>query len=105
MAFLLYDKENCSYGVDVVNKTKDLVATISQKGWVVIPKALRERYGFQPGAKVAFVEYGGMLALVPVPEDPVAAMYGMLADGPSLTEELLAEHRAEKIREQRLAGE
>lgn len=88
-----------------MGKTHEHVATVSPKGWVVIPKALRERYGFQPGTKVAFVEYGGLVALVPVPDDPVAAMYGMLAGGPSLTEDLLAEHRAERIRDRHLVGE
>ncbi len=68
-------------------------ATISQKGWVVIPKAYRQKYNLKPGDQVRIVDYGGVLAIIPVPEDPIAALVGFLADGPSLTADLLAERR------------
>jgi len=42
------------------------------------------------------VEYGGMLALVPPPEQPIETMHGLLAEEPSLTEDLLAAHREEQ---------
>jgi AbrB family looped-hinge helix DNA binding protein len=68
---------------------------LSQKGWVVIPAALREKYGLKPGAHLQVVDYGGVLALVPVVDDPVEAAAGMLKGGDSLTQALLAEHRRE----------
>jgi len=73
---------------------------VSTKGWVVIPKELREKYGLRGGARVQVVDYGDVLVLVPLPEDPVGALYGMLAGGPSLTEELLAERKWEREREE-----
>ncbi len=45
----------------------------------------------------------GVLVLVPLPEDPVAALHGMFRDGPSLTEELLADRAQERAREQKRA--
>jgi AbrB family looped-hinge helix DNA binding protein len=69
--------------------------TLSQKGWVVIPAALRRKYGLKPGAKLQFVDYGGVLELVPVVDNPVEAAAGMLKGGKSLTEALLEEHRQE----------
>jgi len=69
--------------------------TLSQKGWVVIPAALRRKYGLKPGAQLQFVDYGGALELVPVVDNPVEAAAGMLKGGKSLTEVLLAEHRQE----------
>lgn len=69
--------------------------TLSQKGWVVIPAALRRKYGLKPGAQLQFVDYGGVLELVPVADNPVEAAAGMLKGGKSLTEALLAEHRQE----------
>ena len=72
--------------------------TISSKGWVVIPKELREAYNIMPGAKVQIVDYGGSLWIVPVPEDPIAALDGMFAaeaEEESWTELLLAERRKE----------
>jgi len=75
-------------------------ATVSGKGWIVIPKALRDKYGLKKGEQVQVVEYGSLLALVPLPADPVEALHGMLAGGPSLTEELLAEHKRERAQEE-----
>jgi AbrB family looped-hinge helix DNA binding protein len=71
-------------------------ATISAKGWVVIPKNLREKYGLKKGTRVQVVEYGQAIALVPLPDDPVQALYGMLKGGPSLTADLLAERARER---------
>jgi AbrB family looped-hinge helix DNA binding protein len=73
--------------------------TISAKGWVVIPKPLRERYGLKKGSRVQVVDYGQMLAIVPLPDDPIEALHGMLKDGPSLTNDLLAEHAQERTKE------
>lgn len=75
-------------------------AKVSTKGWVVIPKELREKYGLKEGARVQVVDYGNVLVLVPLPEDPIGALYGMLAGGPSLTEELLAEREREREQEE-----
>ena len=74
--------------------------TVSTKGWVVIPKDLREKYGIKKGTRIQIVDYGEVLALVPLPDDPVEALHGMLADGPSLTADLLAEHAHERTREE-----
>jgi AbrB family looped-hinge helix DNA binding protein len=73
---------------------------VSAKGWVVIPQALRDKYGLKKGIRIQVVDYGGVLGLVPLPDDPVEALHGMLAEGPSLTEELLAEHDHERGREE-----
>ncbi|MCX8061297.1 MAG: AbrB/MazE/SpoVT family DNA-binding domain-containing protein [Anaerolineales bacterium] len=54
-------------------------ATVSAKGWVVIPKDLRERYGLTPGVKVWFVEYGGSISLILPPKDPIEEGVGVLA--------------------------
>ena len=74
-------------------------STVSAKGWVVIPKALRDKHGLQKGSRVKFVDYGQILALVPLPPDPVEALHGMFEDGPSLTADLLAERQRERARE------
>ena len=77
--------------------------TVSKKGWVVIPREIRQRYGIQPGDKVQFVDYGGSIAILPVPENPIASGYGMLQGGPSLTKALLEERRREReLEEQKI---
>lgn len=72
-----------------------LNVTVSQKGWVVIPAELRKKYGIKPGSKLQFIDYGGALELVPIPDNPIQAAAGMLKGGKSLTKALLDEHRRE----------
>lgn len=73
-------------------------STISEKGWVVIPAELRRKYKLEPGAEVSVVDYGGVLALVPVMARPARQAAGMLKGNTSLTRAVLAEHRRERAR-------
>jgi AbrB family looped-hinge helix DNA binding protein len=40
------------------------MVTVSQKGWVVIPVALRDNYHWNTGDRVKVVDYGGVVSLV-----------------------------------------
>ena len=71
-----------------------MVLKISQKGWVVFPAEFRKKYQLQPGTEVVFVDYGGVLSLVPAMKDAVNEAFGILAGEPSLTDELLKERKA-----------
>ncbi len=74
-------------------------ATVSPKGWIVIPSDLRKKYDLTPGAQVVLVDYGGMLAIVPALKNPVQSSAGLLKGGHSLTKALLAERAKERQRE------
>jgi AbrB family looped-hinge helix DNA binding protein len=74
---------------------------LSQKGWVVIPAPLRQKYGLKPGAEVYVVDYGGVLAIVPAYNQPIQQGAGMLKGDDSLTEAIVEEHRLERKRESR----
>ena len=74
------------------------IATISPKGWVVIPAELRKKYGLQPGTRVALVDYGSVLAIVPAMSDPVKESAGLLKRNQSLTKALLKERTRERKR-------
>ena len=80
------------------------ITTVSAKGWVVVPKKYRLKYNLNPGTKVQIVDYGGGLSIVPLPDDPVSALRGMFADGPSLTKDLLAERQGSKESEEARIG-
>jgi AbrB family looped-hinge helix DNA binding protein len=67
--------------------------TLSAKGWVVIPQDLRERYGLKKGDKVHFIDYGGVVAIVPVSRNPVEEASGMLKGDTSLISALLDSRR------------
>ncbi len=73
--------------------------TISTKGWIVIPAELRKKYGLTSGAQVRVVDYGGVLALVPLLENPIQQAAGMLKGPSSLTQALLNERAQELARE------
>ena len=75
------------------------VATISSKGWIVIPNALRKKYRLRAGDKVTLVDYGGVLSIVPAMTDPVAEAAGSFKGERSLTRALLAERAEERARE------
>jgi AbrB family looped-hinge helix DNA binding protein len=76
--------------------------TMSKKGWIVIPKEMRERHGLVPGREIDILDFDGRIVLVPVPEgDPIELGYGMLKGGPSLTEGLLRDRAEELEREER----
>ena len=71
---------------------------LSQKGWVVIPAAMRKKYGLKSGATLQVVDYGGVLALVPPFKDPVEEGAGMLKGANSLTQEIVKGHRKDRER-------
>ncbi|NJD69597.1 MAG: AbrB family transcriptional regulator [Candidatus Methylomirabilota bacterium] len=71
------------------------ITQLSQKGQVLVPKAIRRKLGLKPGAKVQLTEEEGRLILSPVPTDPIAAATGFLTGSFSLTGDLRQEHREE----------
>ena len=68
---------------------------ISSKGWLVIPADLRRKYHLRPGTKVTVVDYGGVLSLVPIADDAIAASAGTLSSTTSLTGAVVEQHRQE----------
>jgi len=74
--------------------------TVSKKGWVVIPREIRQRYGIRPGDKVQVVDYAERIAIIPAMKDPIQEARGMLKGRPSLTKALLEERRRELKREE-----
>lgn len=65
------------------------LSTISEKGWVVIPKELRKRYQLKKGDKVQFIDYGRVIAIVPASRNTLKEAKGILKGETSLTEALL----------------
>lgn len=68
---------------------------LSSKGWIVIPAKLRRRYRLKPGSEVHLVDYGNVLAIVPVLDTPIDQAAGLLKSEKPLTRILLKEHRRE----------
>jgi AbrB family looped-hinge helix DNA binding protein len=68
---------------------------ILNKGQVVIPAEIRQRYGIKPGNRIELRDAGDHLELYPLPADSVEAFRGSLKKGVSLANELINEHQQE----------
>jgi AbrB family looped-hinge helix DNA binding protein len=84
--------------------------TVGAKGQVVIPKAIRDEIGIEPGDEVVFEPDGKDVRVRRVSDDPdthrerIEALRGAWADIPGLgTDDLLALRRAEREIEERKA--
>lgn len=88
---------------------------VSSKGWVVIPKEIRDEMELKPGDEVQFALWPPdptmkqdkalySLHVSRIPEDPVAVAAGMFKrrpGEPSWTKQLVRDHREEVEREER----
>jgi AbrB family looped-hinge helix DNA binding protein len=72
------------------------IGTLSEKGWVVIPKEIREKFGLKKGAKLLIFSYGDRITIAPLSEDPIGSARGMFKDGPSLTENYMREKKLDE---------
>lgn len=83
---------------------------VGPKGQVVLPKAVREALGIEPGDDVTIEERDGEARVRKVESraEIIERLRGSLADpadgGPSATDELLAERRRDREREDRKFG-
>jgi AbrB family looped-hinge helix DNA binding protein len=77
-------------------------ATMSSKGQIAIPKALRERLNLKPGTQLAIDVHGESLILKRVVGEfpDWRTMRGMVADGESLTKALMEERAADKAHDE-----
>jgi AbrB family looped-hinge helix DNA binding protein len=77
---------------------------ISSKGQVVIPAELRQEFGLEQGTAATWTEDGGRLVLTPITAQRIKEMVGFLKPKPgepSMFEELFAERKREREREDR----
>jgi len=74
---------------------KQLSATVTSKGQLVIPAELRRRSGIQKGTKICFLEDElGRIILQPVTEEFIDRLTGSLSGG-NMLESFLKERRTE----------
>lgn len=73
--------------------------TVSSKGQIVIPAQVREVLGIKAGTRVLYRREGMELVLHPETETTAQVLIdqlcGMTAGGPSMSDDLVAERRAE----------
>jgi AbrB family looped-hinge helix DNA binding protein len=75
---------------------REISATFTSKGQLVVPAELRRKHGIEAGTKVKFLEdQFGRIVLQPITEGYVDRVMGCLADGPDLLAKWENEHREE----------
>jgi len=74
------------------------MTTVSSKGQLVIPKEIRESLDIRPGTRIAMTVEDNRIILQPANFRLIEKLCGLTAGGPSMTDELLAERRAEHQR-------
>jgi AbrB family looped-hinge helix DNA binding protein len=75
-------------------------STVSVRWQTVIPREAREALKLEPNSKLEWEVKDGFLVVHPLPADPIRASRGMLKDGGPSVDDLLAERRREREREE-----
>lgn len=75
---------------------KEMSATFTSKGQLVIPVELRRKHKIKAGTRVRLLEDDfGRIILQPITEEYIRRVMGSLADGPDYLAIWEKEHRAE----------
>ncbi|MEA3459993.1 MAG: AbrB/MazE/SpoVT family DNA-binding domain-containing protein [Chloroflexota bacterium] len=74
--------------------------TVSVRGQTVIPRPIREALGITPATQLEWRVKDGVILAFPIPSDPVRAAVGVLKGRGPTTEELLAERKMQREKEQ-----
>ncbi len=77
---------------------RKMQTTISKRGQTVVPAAIRKRHRILDGDRLAWIDDGETIKVVPIPADPVRALKG-IARGERLVQELIKYRREERARE------
>lgn len=72
---------------------------VTQKGQVVIPKKLRDKYGIRPNGRVVITEIDQHLAVLPLEDDPIAEGRGLIQFSHPVRELMRQVRREEVLRE------
>lgn len=70
--------------------------TVSKRWQTAVPAEICRKYGIKAGQKIAWLDLGSFITILPVPKSPVKAFRGSSRD---LLKTLLAERKKERERE------
>jgi AbrB family looped-hinge helix DNA binding protein len=78
-----------------------MTAKVSLRGQTVIPAALRQKYHILPNSRVEFLDVGGEIVLIPVPENGFKKARGFLKGTGITMKDLWDYRREERARERK----
>ncbi|NCP87241.1 AbrB/MazE/SpoVT family DNA-binding domain-containing protein [bacterium] len=67
---------------------------ITERGQTVVPAEIRKRYKMAKGTRLAWLDNGQTITVIPLPQDPLEALYGCAKD--EALDLALAEYRKEE---------
>ena len=70
---------------------------VTKNGRTVIPALIRRRYSIRPGDRLAWIDDGETIKVIPLPPDPIQTLRGH-GRGENLLETLLRDRREERDR-------
>ncbi len=70
--------------------------TVSRRWQTAVPAEICRKYGIKAGQKIAWLDLGNLITILPVPKHPVKAFRGSSSD---LLKTLLTERKKERKRE------
>jgi AbrB family looped-hinge helix DNA binding protein len=76
----------------------DLSGTVSTKGQLVIPSAIRDALDIRPGTRVVMIQEENRIILQPVNERFLKETRGITAGGRSLSDMLIEERRQDEAK-------
>jgi AbrB family looped-hinge helix DNA binding protein len=80
-------------------KSDDNMRKLSTRGRVSIPREIREFCQLKKGGRVHFIDYGGVMVIVPATADPLSLARGIAKGKMSLVKELLRRRAEDKQKE------
>jgi AbrB family looped-hinge helix DNA binding protein len=69
---------------------------VSVRGQTVIPHEIREQFDIKQNTRLAWSTRNGVIIVVPIPDDPVAASVGILKGSGFTFEDFMEERRRER---------
>jgi AbrB family looped-hinge helix DNA binding protein len=72
---------------------------VTKRGQTVVPAPIRKRYKIQEGDRLAWIDDGQTIRVIPLPADPIRALRGR-GRGEGLFEKLLQVRKEERDRDQ-----
>jgi len=71
---------------------------ITKRGQTVVPAPIRKRHDIQEGDRLAWIDDGQTIKVIPIPSDPIRALRGH-GRGQKLVEKLLEARQEDRSRE------
>ena len=72
--------------------------TLTKRGQTVVPAPIRKRYAMRAGDRLAWIDNGEVIKVIPIPADPIKALRGC-AEGENLLDALYRYRQEERERD------